>query len=267
MRDCCAGASQRKPQTDQRLLRMVLDGLQSLLWRRRDASRRPTAKFLIAGGFGVGKTTFVGAICEIRPLRTEEPLTERSVGVDDTQGGERQDHHHGGHGLRPDQRPLGLGALPVRHARAGALLVHVGRAGDRRAWCRGAGRHRRIADSFASIDYFERNGTPSSSPSTASTGPAVQPDDIRIALSLGPEFPSCCATPGSGSPLSRCSSPGQVRHDRDRPGTERRAPLTPPGRWLWQRAAYRRTLQCPHPPGPPARRAIQFTFPPERDFP
>ena len=59
-----------------------------------------TAKILIAGGFGVGKTTLVSAVSEIRPLRTEETL-----------------------------RPV---PVPVRHARPGTVLVHVGRTG---LWC------------------------------------------------------------------------------------------------------------------------------------
>lgn len=47
-------------------------------------------KILVSGGFGVGKTTLVGAVSEIRPLRTEEPLTQAGQLVDDTGGVDRK---------------------------------------------------------------------------------------------------------------------------------------------------------------------------------
>ncbi len=49
--------------------------------------RAPVAlKVLVAGGFGAGKTTMVGAVSEIRVLQTEEMLTDVSVGTDDLSG-------------------------------------------------------------------------------------------------------------------------------------------------------------------------------------
>lgn len=117
-------------------------------------------KILIAGGFGVGKTTMVGSVSEISPLRTEELLTERSVGIDDIDGVE---------GKNTTTVAMDFGRITVRE---GLILYLFGTPGQDRFWfmwdelARGSlgavvlADTRRLADSFPAIDYFERRKLP-----------------------------------------------------------------------------------------------------------
>ncbi|MGW7674107.1 GTP-binding protein [Streptomyces sp. NPDC054775] len=117
-------------------------------------------KILIAGGFGVGKSTLVEAVSEIVPFRTEEYLTSVSVGVDDLEGLSKKS---------TTTVAFDFGRITISRD---IVVYWFGTPGQERFWfmwndlVHGAlgavvlADTRRLGSSFASIDFFESRGIP-----------------------------------------------------------------------------------------------------------
>ncbi|GGM76781.1 ATP-binding protein [Thermopolyspora flexuosa] len=147
-------------------------------------------KILIAGGFGVGKTTLVGTISEIRPLHTEEFLSDRSIGIDDTSGVE---------GKVTTTVALDFGRITIRE---GLWLYLFGTPGQDRFWfmwdelavgALGAvvlADTRRLQDCFPAVDYFEQRGIPFVVGVNCFDGARrYEVSKIRKALGIAPQIP------------------------------------------------------------------------------
>ncbi|MGW0492434.1 GTP-binding protein [Streptomyces olivaceus] len=149
-----------------------------------------TLKILVAGGFGVGKTTLVGAVSEIRPLRTEELLTEAGLPVDDVSGVE---------GKNTTTVAMDFGRITLRDD---LVLYLFGTPGQERFWfmwdelSEGAlgavvlADTRRLEDCFAAVDYFERRSIPFVVGVNCFEGAARYPaETVRQALDLDADVP------------------------------------------------------------------------------
>ncbi|MER8235101.1 GTP-binding protein [Streptomyces sp. NPDC101490] len=146
-------------------------------------------KIVVVGGFGVGKTTLVRSVSEIRPLNTEETMTQAGEAVDDTAGVAAKT-------ATTVAFDFGRISLDVRN-----ILYLFGAPGQERFWflwdrlfsgTLGAVvlvDTRRLADSWYAIDRLEHHGTPFVVACNDFGGSTHSPDQIREALDLADEVP------------------------------------------------------------------------------